>query len=209
MQQEAGNKMIIIGVLDLQGAVKEHVDKINEIPGAAALRVKNAMNLEAIDGLIIPGGESTAIGKLLKDFNIIEPLKDKIKAGLPVWGTCAGMILLAKNIVNCDHNYLDVMDITVRRNAYGSQLDSFITDKIVEGVSEEEIPLVFIRAPYVESVASKVKVLCKVEDKIVACKENNMLATSFHPELTVNLSMHKYFYHMCEGFKVESGELRA
>ncbi|WP_346914732.1 pyridoxal 5'-phosphate synthase glutaminase subunit PdxT [Clostridium sp.] len=190
--------MITIGVLDLQGAVKEHVDKINNISGATALRVKNRADLEAIGGLIIPGGESTTIGKLLRDFHMLSPLKSKIENGLPVWGTCAGMIILAKSILGSDHNHLGVMDIEVRRNAYGSQLDSFITDEIVEDVSEETIPLVFIRAPYVEKVHEGVKVLCKLDEKIIACRQNNMLATSFHPELTKDLTMHKYFYNMCK-----------
>lgn len=197
MHQEDGNVMITIGILDLQGAVKEHVDKINNISGATALRVKNRADLEAIDGLIIPGGESTTIGKLLRDFHMLSPLKSKIENGLPVWGTCAGMIILAKSILGSDHNHLGVMDIEVRRNAYGSQLDSFITDEILEDVSEEIIPLVFIRAPYVEKVHEGVKVLCKLDEKIIACRQNNMLATSFHPELTKDLTMHKYFYDMC------------
>ena len=199
MHQEDGNAMITIGVLDLQGAVKEHVDKINNISGATALRVKNTKDLEAIDGLIIPGGESTTIGKLLRDFHMLSPLKSKIENGLPVWGTCAGMIILAKSILGSDYNHLGVMDIEVRRNAYGSQLDSFITDEIMEDVSEETIHLVFIRAPYVEKVHEGVQVLCKLKDKIVACRQENMLATSFHPELTKDLTMHKYFYDMCMG----------
>lgn len=198
MHQEDGSTMITIGVLDLQGAVIEHVDKINNISGATALRVKNVKDLEDIDGLIIPGGESTTIGKLLRDFQMLSPLKSKIESGMPVWGTCAGMIILAKTILGSDYNHLGVMDIEVRRNAYGSQLDSFITDEIVEGISEEKIPLVFIRAPYVEKAHEGVKVLGKLDEKIIACRENNMLATSFHPELTKDLSMHKYFYNMCK-----------
>jgi len=193
--------MITIGVLDLQGAVIEHVDKINNISGATALRVKNVKDLEDIDGIIIPGGESTTIGKLLRDFQMLSPLKSKIESGMPVWGTCAGMIILAKSILGSDYNHLGVMGIMgieVRRNAYGSQLDSFITDEIVGGVSEEKILLVFIRAPYVEKAHEGVKVLCKLDEKIIACRENNMLATSFHPELTEDLSMHKYFYNMCK-----------
>lgn len=190
--------MITIGILDLQGAVKEHVDKINELHGAKALRVKKGKDLEAIDGLIIPGGESTTIGKLLRDFDMVNPIKKKIEDGMPIWGTCAGMIILAKRIIGSDYNHLGVMDIEVRRNGYGTQLDSFITGEIVEGVSEETIPLVFIRAPYAEKVNEGVKVLCKLDNKIVACRQNNMLATSFHPELTEDLTMHNYFYNMCK-----------
>jgi len=198
MHQEDGSTMITIGVLDLQGAVIEHVDKINNISGATALRVKNVKDLEDIDGIIIPGGESTTIGKLLRDFQMLSPLKSKIESGMPVWGTCAGMIILAKSILGSDYNHLGVMGIEVRRNANGSQLDSFITDEIVGGVSEEKILLVFIRAPYVEKAHEGVKVLCKLDEKIIACRENNMLATSFHPELTEDLSMYKYFYNMCK-----------
>jgi 5'-phosphate synthase pdxT subunit len=190
--------MITIGILDLQGAVKEHIDKINELHGAEALRVKNGKDLEVIDGLIIPGGESTTIGKLLRDFDMLNPIKKKIEDGLPIWGICAGMIILAKRIIGSDYNHLGVMDIEVRRNGYGTQLDSFITDEIVEGVSEETIPLVFIRAPYAEKVNEGVKVLCKLDNKIVACRQNNTLATAFHPELTEDLTMHNYFYNMCK-----------
>lgn len=197
MHQEDGRSMVTIGVLDLQGAVKEHVDKINELQGATALKVKNVADLEAIDGLIIPGGESTTIGKLLRDFDMLKLLKKKIEDGLPVWGTCAGMIILAKSIVGSDYTHLGVMGIKVRRNGYGSQLDSFIANAVIKDVSDEEIPLVFIRAPYVERVDEGVQVICSLEDKIVACRQDNMLATSFHPELTKNLTMHKYFYNMC------------
>lgn len=190
--------MVTIGVLDLQGAVIEHVNKINEIDGATALRVKNVEDLECIQGIILPGGESTAIGKLLVELNIMEPLRKKILSGMPVWGTCAGMILLAKKILDCNYVHLGLMDIVVKRNAYGSQLDSFITEDIVKGVSDKKIPLVFIRAPYVESVGEEVEVLCTIDNNIVACREKNMLVTSFHPELSNDLSMHRCFYNMCK-----------
>lgn len=192
------NGMVTIGVLDLQGAVIEHVDKVNEIDGATALRVKNVEDLENIQGIILPGGESTAIGKLLVDLNIMETLKKKIVSGMPVWGTCAGMILLAKKILDCNYIHLGLMDIVVKRNAYGSQLDSFITEDVVKSVSDKKIPLVFIRAPYVESVGEEVEVLCTIDNNIVACREKNMLVTSFHPELSEDLSMHRYFYNMCK-----------
>lgn len=190
--------MVTIGVLDLQGAVIEHVNKVNEIDGATALRVKNVEDLENIQGIILPGGESTAIGKLLVDLNIMETLKKKIVSGMPVWGTCAGMILLAKKILDCNYIHLGLMDIVVKRNAYGSQLDSFITEDVVKSVSDKKIPLVFIRAPYVESVGEEVEVLCTIDNNIVACREKNMLVTSFHPELSEDLSMHRYFYNMCK-----------
>lgn len=185
--------MVTIGVLGIQGAVKEHVDKLNTLPNVNSIVVKTREELDFVQGLIIPGGESTAIGKLLNDFNLLGYLKNKISNGLPVWGTCAGMILLAKKITNDSNLYLEAMDIEVKRNAYGTQLDSFKTNKIIEEVNDEPIPLVFIRAPYVEKVSEKVQILCKVNENIVACREGNMLATSFHPELTEDLSFHKYF----------------
>lgn len=185
--------MVTIGVLGIQGAVKEHVDKLNTLPNVNSIVVKTREELDFVQGLIIPGGESTAIGKLLNDFNLLGYLKNKISNGLPVWGTCAGMILLAKKITNDSNLYLEAMDIEVKRNAYGTQLDSFKTNKIIEEVNDEPIPLVFIRAPYVEKVSEKVQILCKVHENIVACREGNMLATSFHPELTEDLSFHKYF----------------
>lgn len=190
--------MYRIGVLDLQGAVIEHVEKINALENTKAVRVKTLEELLTVDGIILPGGESTAIGKLLSDLNLREPLRNMIKEGLPVWGTCAGMILLAKKIVGSENNHLGVMDIEVRRNAYGSQIDSFITNEKIPKISDEKIPLIFIRAPYVEKVIGDVEVLLEVENNIVACRQNNMLATSFHPELSDDLTMHRYFLSMIE-----------
>lgn len=185
--------MLTIGVLALQGAVQEHLDCLNSLPDTKGIAVKKTAELNTIDALILPGGESTTMGKLLHEFNLTPNLMEKIRSGLPVWGTCAGMILLAKNIVDEPNCYLGLMDITVRRNAYGSQLDSFSTTALIPEVSRTPLPLVFIRAPYVETVGSDVKVLSTVADKIVAVEQHNMLATAFHPELTGNLEFHKYF----------------
>lgn len=185
--------MIKIGVLGLQGAVAEHITMLHQFDNVQPVVVKTKTELDSVEALIMPGGESTAIGKLLDDFNLMDVLAERIRKGMPVWGTCAGMILLAKKISNHDRTFLNAMDIQVRRNAYGSQLDSFRTTLNIPEISEAEIPLVFIRAPYVEEAWNDVKVLAKVDDKIVACKQNNMLATSFHPELTNDLSFHKYF----------------
>jgi 5'-phosphate synthase pdxT subunit len=182
-----------IGVLALQGAVQEHLDCLRSLPGVTGIPIKRASELDEIDGLILPGGESTAIGKLLKEFQITSPLIRKIQGGLPVWGTCAGMILLAKTIVDQPNCHLGLMDITVKRNAYGSQLDSFATTAQISEVSATPLPLVFIRAPYVEQASSSVKVLATVAGKIVAVEQANMLATAFHPELTDSLEFHKYF----------------
>lgn len=195
MQIEDGkeNSMVTVGVLGIQGAVKEHLEKLRLIPNVEAITVKTHQELNKVQGIIIPGGESTAIGKLLKEFLLTEALKQRIEQGLPVWGTCAGMILLAKEICKEPTGHLEVMNIAVKRNAYGSQLNSFSTTKIIEEILENPIPLVFIRAPYVERVWGEARVIAEVEGNIVACRENNMLATSFHPELTEDLSFHRYF----------------
>jgi len=185
--------LVSMGVLALQGAVREHLDCLHSLPGITGVPIKKAADLDRIDGLILPGGESTAIGKLLLECQLGLPLIEKIQAGLPVWGTCAGMILLAKNIIGQTHCHLGLMDIIVRRNAYGSQLDSFTTSACIPEVSSAPIPLVFIRAPYVEQVGPDVKVLATVADKFVAVEQAHMLATAFHPELTSNLEFHKYF----------------
>lgn len=195
MQNEDG-KMIKVGVLAIQGAVAEHLELLNQIPDVCAQEVKYLDELNEIDGLIIPGGESTAIGRLLRDFNLLQPLKERILNGMPVWGTCAGMILLAKSLENDPTVHLGVMDITVERNAYGRQLGSFTTEVEIEKISSNKIPLIFIRAPYVTQVKSDVDILLEVNNHIVACQQKQMLATSFHPELTKDTSFHRYFINM-------------
>ncbi len=195
MQNEDG-KMIKVGVLAVQGAVAEHLELLNQIPDVCAQEVKYLDELNEIDGLIIPGGECTAIGRLLRDFNLLQPLKERILNGMPVWGTCAGMILLAKSLENDPTVHLGVMDITVERNAYGRQLGSFTTEVEIEKISSNKIPLVFIRAPYVTQVKSDVEILLEVNNHIVACQQKQMLATSFHPELTKDTSFHRYFINM-------------
>jgi 5'-phosphate synthase pdxT subunit len=188
--------MKTIGVLALQGAVAEHMDKLEQI-GTIGKKVRTINELQQIDGLIIPGGESTAIGKLLDDFALTEPLAKLIKNGLPVWGTCAGMILLAKKIYGQEKTYLNVMDISVRRNAYGGQLDSFITTQRIPVITSGKLPLVFIRAPYIQDIGKTVKILAEVGENIVAARQDNMLVTSFHPELTAVNDFHQYFRQMC------------
>ncbi|SMB79514.1 pyridoxal phosphate synthase yaaE subunit [Desulfonispora thiosulfatigenes DSM 11270] len=193
-----------IGVLALQGAFKEHIKIIKSL-GHNAIEIRNADQLEGIDGIILPGGESTTMGKLLVDFNMKDILKSKIKNGFPVWGTCAGLILLAKEIEGYEHSHLSVMNIKVKRNAYGRQLDSFITNEKIPKVSEKEIPLVFIRAPYIVETAENVEIIHKLEGNIVAARQDNMLATSFHPELTNNTCFHEYFIKMM-GVPVENSK---
>lgn len=196
MKKEAGKMKI--GVLALQGGFQEHIHHINEL-GYDGVLVKTVEDLKNIKALIIPGGESTTMGKLLKVTGLLSPLKEMIKNGLPVWGTCAGMILLAKNIDGETVTHLGVMDISVRRNAYGTQLDSFSTQIKLDEVDSNPLDLVFIRAPYVSEVKNSVNVLAKVNNNIVAVRENNMLVTSFHPELTSNTSFHKYFLKTIAG----------
>lgn len=185
-----------IGILGFQGAVIEHQRHIEKI-GHEAIIVRYPEQLAELDGMILPGGESTTIGKLLNRTGMMGPLRERIREGLPVWGTCAGMILLAKELENDPVRHLAVMDITVKRNAYGTQIDSFDVNVEIPEVSTGEIPLVFIRAPYITSVGEGVKVISRIDGHIVAARENNMLVTSFHPELTDCSAFHRYFAKMC------------
>lgn len=186
-----------IGVLSLQGGVIEHINHINKL-GHEGIEIKNLEDIKGLRGIILPGGESTTIGKLLKERNMLIPLREKIISGFPVWGTCAGMIILAKYIEGSSVEHLKVMDIKVKRNAYGSQINSFKKDVVINEISSEPMPLVFIRGPLITEVFSDVKIICTINDKIVAAKQNNMFATAFHPELTDNLEVHKYFINMCK-----------
>ena len=188
-----------IGVLSLQGGVIEHINHIHQL-GHEGVEIKKLEDFKGIQGIILPGGESTTIGKLLRERNMLMTLREKITSGLPVWGTCAGMILLAKYIEESSVGHLKVMDIKVKRNAYGSQIHSFKRNVVINEISSEPIPLVFIRGPLITEVFNDVKIICTVDDKIVAVKQNNMFATSFHPELTDNLEFHKYFVNMCKEY---------
>ena len=187
----------IIGILGMQGAIVEHQEILLQIPHTKTRIVKTAKDLDCIDGLILPGGESTAIGKLLDYFSLKEILQQKIISGLPVFGTCAGLILLAKNIENQTNTHLATMDITVKRNGYGSQLDSFSTNLLIPTIDKNiPIPLVFIRAPYITKTDNDVQILATLDNKIIAARQKNMLVSSFHPELTCDLRFHQYFLSM-------------
>ncbi len=187
----------IIGILGMQGAIVEHQEILLQIPHTKTRIVKTAKDLDCIDGLILPGGESTAIGKLLDYFSLKEILQQKIISGLPVFGTCAGLILLAKNIENQTNTHLATMDITVKRNGYGSQLDSFSTNLLIPTIDKNmPIPLVFIRAPYITKTSKDVQILATLDNKIIAARQKNMLVSSFHPELTNDLRFHQYFLSM-------------
>ncbi|EHI96868.1 Glutamine amidotransferase subunit pdxT [Clostridium sp. DL-VIII] len=181
-----------VGVLSLQGGVIEHLNQI-KLLGHTAVEVKKEEDLDDIAAIILPGGESTTIGKLLKITGLMEPLSEKIRSGLPTWGTCAGMILLAKEIEGQEEKYLQLMDIRVKRNAFGTQVDSFKANEVIEEVSKDKVELVFIRAPYIIEAKDNVKILCKIDNKIVAAKQDNIVVTAFHPELTADLSFLNYF----------------
>lgn len=188
-----------IGILALQGAFLEHKNILDSLKVDNCL-VKTKEQLEDIDGIILPGGESTAMGKLLRDFNILEPLKEKIKNGLPVFGTCSGMILLAEKLSNSETVHLGVMGIEVKRNAYGRQLGSFEIEEDFKGINKK-VKMVFIRAPYVENIKEGVEILAIVNGNITAVREKNMLAVSFHPELTNDTSVHEYFLDIIKNQK--------
>ncbi len=183
-----------IAVLALQGAFIEHEQMLSGL-GVSSFEIRQKKDLEVpFDGLIIPGGESTVQGKLLRELELFEPLKERIEGGLPVFGTCAGLLLLAKKIENDVRSHFATMDITAVRNAYGRQLGSFYTEKEFVGLGK--IPMTFIRAPYIESVEAKVEVLAIVDGHIVAARQDNQLVTAFHPELLNNPSVHEYFVDM-------------
>lgn len=174
--------MITIGVLGLQGAVEEHVKQLADL-GLKAIVVRKPEQLEVIDGLILPGGESTTISKLIHRYGFLEPIKQFAANKKPILGTCAGMVLLAKKLSGSDELHLQLMDVVVKRNAFGRQVDSFETDLDIAGI-EGPFKAVFIRAPYIEIAGENVEVLAKYDGKIVAAKEENILACAFHPELT-------------------------
>ena len=182
-----------IGILAVQGAFAEHAAVLDRL-GADHFEIRRRRDLDRpLDGLILPGGESTVMGKLLRDLGLFEPLRKRIAAGLPVFGTCAGLILLAKQVdggVPC----FATMDIAVKRNAYGRQLGSFFTNNSFEGLGT--LPMTFIRAPYIESVSGGAKALAVVGGKIVAARQDNQLVTAFHPELDSSTAIHEYFLKM-------------
>jgi 5'-phosphate synthase pdxT subunit len=203
-------KNLKIGVLALQGAFIEHVKMLQGI-GVEVREIRLPEDLVEVDGLIIPGGESTAIGKLMTRWNLIEPIKEMVAQGKPVWGTCAGMILLAKDIGGLDQPLLGLMDIKVKRNAFGSQLDSFETDLEIKGLGKPPFHAVFIRAPFIETVdeSKNVEILATLPDSraagldesktaIVVARQGNLLATAFHPELTDDPRFHQLFLSMVE-----------
>jgi len=190
-----------IGVLALQGAFIEHEQMLKRL-GVEAIEVRLPKDLDGVAGVIIPGGESTTIGKLAVQYNLIEPLRDLAKAGQPMWGTCAGLIFMAKD-VGRDQPLLGLMDVTVQRNAFGRQVDSFEANISIKGVDGDKLfHAIFIRAPLIEAVGAGVDVLARAEkddqEVIVAAQQGNLLVTSFHPELSNDDRFHRYFVKMAE-----------
>lgn len=185
-----------IGVFALQGDVREHLRALTEL-GATAISVRRPSELAACDGLVLPGGESTTMYKLARAFDLFEPLRARIKDGLPAFGTCAGMIMLADRVLSgtADQETLGGLDITVRRNAFGRQVDSFEEDLKFEGL-EDPVHAVFIRAPWVEKAGPDVEVLAEAAGHPVAVRQGPLLATSFHPEVGSDLRLHRLFLAM-------------
>lgn len=186
-----------IAVLALQGAFAEHRQKLERL-GVESFEVRQLEDWDKPkDGLIIPGGESTTQAKLLNELGLMEPVKDAIAKGLPVYGTCAGLILLAKKIEGEPSRRIATMDITALRNAYGRQLGSFYVEAPMKGI-EGNVPMTFIRAPYIKEVWGDAEVLAEVDGHIVAARQDNQLVTAFHPELNDDTRVHEYFVNMCK-----------
>jgi len=184
-----------VGVLTLQGDFREHLAALKKL-GVEGCGVRTVEDFKRVDGLIMPGGESTTIANLLEKSGLFSEIKKRGQDGLPIYGTCAGEILLAKEITNCSKSYLGLIDIAVRRNAYGRQIDSFEADLNIEKIGA--FHAVFIRAPIIERVGPKVEVLAEHNSVPVMAQQKNILVTSFHPELTDDLRVHEYFLNMIE-----------
>ncbi|MEH7502900.1 pyridoxal 5'-phosphate synthase glutaminase subunit PdxT [Neobacillus drentensis] len=191
--------MIKIGVLALQGAVREHMRSV-EACGVEAVAIKRIEELKEVDGLILPGGESTAMRRLIDKYDFMDALKEFAQEGKPMFGTCAGLILLAKELVGYSEAHIGVMDIKVERNSFGRQVDSFEADLVIKDVAES-FPAVFIRAPHIVEAGENVEILSKHNDRIVAAREGQFLGCSFHPELTDNHDLTAYFVKMVKEVK--------
>lgn len=197
----------LIGVLALQGDVREHLAALDD-SGADAVGVRRPEELDKVDGIVIPGGESTTMSRLLQVFELLDPLRERLRGGLPAYGSCAGMILLASEVLDTrsDAEHLGAIDMTVRRNAFGRQVDSFESDLEFEGIIGDPIRAVFIRAPWVERVGPGVEVLAQVPaaageaaGRIVAVRQGSVIATSFHPEVTGDRRVHEMFVDLVRG----------
>ncbi len=193
-------KVQTIGVLALQGAFQKHIDVLREC-GVQAIPVRTHEEFNSVQGLIIPGGESTTIGKLLARYGLDKKIIEAAGRGMPIFGTCAGLILLAKEIINSNQHRLGLLDVTVLRNAFGRQVDSFEVDLDIGAIGKPPFRAVFIRAPYIEKANPGVEVLARCNDKIVFVRQKNLLGAAFHPELTDDARIHKYFIRMVQESK--------
>jgi 5'-phosphate synthase pdxT subunit len=192
-----------IGVLAVQGDFLEHIRMLSAL-NVKAIPIRLPKDLASVDSLIIPGGESTTISRLMETFGLIKPIKDFAREGNPVWGTCAGMIVAAEHVSDLDREPLGLIDIKVQRNAFGRQIDSFEVNIMVTGLKNKPFPAIFIRAPIIEKVNSNVAILAKLDDgTIIAAQHKNILVTSFHPELTKDTRVHELFL----GLKISTREV--
>lgn len=185
-----------LGVLALQGAIREHLRSL-EACGVTGRAVKRAADLDGLAGLIVPGGESTTVGKLLERYELLAPIAERARAGMGVFGTCTGLILMAREIEGSAQTRLGLMDVTVRRNAFGRQVDSFETDLAVPALGDPPLRAVFIRAPLISAVGPEVEVLARHDGHIVLVRQGRYLAAAFHPELTADTRLHRYFLEYC------------
>jgi len=199
---------MLIGVLALQGAVSEHLEMLRRL-GCEALPVRDTETLSSVSGLILPGGESTTVGILLNRWELLDALRARAQEGLPLFGTCTGMIILAREILDglSSQPVLGLMDVSVRRNAFGRQRESFEAPIRMDALGKAPFPGVFIRAPYIEKAGKKVEILAAYEEKIVAAREKNFLVSAFHPELTTDCRLHEYFISMCAQEPAEKREM--
>jgi 5'-phosphate synthase pdxT subunit len=198
MVRNISDRPLTVGVLALQGDFEKHIEALKSA-GGEGVEIRTVGDLREVEGLIIPGGESTTVGKLMSRYGLDKAIKDLSTIGLPIWGTCMGMIMMADRIENSDQPSLNLLDITVKRNAFGRQIDSFETDIYFEPLNSN-IHAVFIRAPIVTQIGASVQTLATFENKIVCVKQNNLLGSSFHPELTDDPRVHVYFIKMVEKY---------
>ncbi|HIE17793.1 MAG TPA: pyridoxal 5'-phosphate synthase glutaminase subunit PdxT [Dehalococcoidia bacterium] len=187
-----------IGVLALQGAVTEHIQMLAALD-TEAVPIRLPSELKGLDALVIPGGESTTISKLLTDYQLLQPTRDLATQGFPIFGTCAGLVLLAKKVSNLDREVIGVMNIEVKRNAFGRQVDSFETELNVPVLGNGAFHGIFIRAPIIQKVGPNVEILCQLNGKPVAVRQGKLLGCAFHPELTLDLRFHRYFLDLVTG----------
>jgi 5'-phosphate synthase pdxT subunit len=195
--------MSTVGVLALQGDVVEHVHAL-ERAGANVVEVRTAADLARVDALVVPGGESTTVIRLLDRFGLTEPIKRRVAGGMPFWGTCMGMIVAAHDVADIEQPTLDLLDVTVRRNAFGRQVDSAEIELAIAALGDEPFPAVFIRAPWIERTGAGVETLAERDGRGVMVRQGSVLGTSFHPELTGDDRVHAYFLRMMADVRAEA-----